>query len=95
MSEPIKITWLGHSCFRVETQGYIVILDPYEDGSVPGLAPLRETADLVLCSHSHHDHSAAGLVTLRQTGAPCPFVISKVSCAHDNEGGVHRGMAAG
>lgn len=33
----IQIQWLGHSCFRVECQGYAVVLDPFEPGSVPGL----------------------------------------------------------
>ena len=33
----MKITWLGHSCFKVESDGYSAVLDPYADGSVPGL----------------------------------------------------------
>ena len=37
----MKLTWLGHSCFTVESQGYRIVLDPYQDGSVPGLAPIR------------------------------------------------------
>ena len=37
----MKITWLGHSCFTVESQGYRIVLDPYKDGSVPGLAPVQ------------------------------------------------------
>ena len=49
----MKITWLGHSCFKVETRGYVIVLDPYEDGSVPGCEAVRETADEVLCSHEH------------------------------------------
>ena len=40
----MKLTWLGHSCFKMESNGYTIILDPYEDGYVPGLAPVRETA---------------------------------------------------
>ena len=47
----MKLTWLGHSCFKMESNGYTVILDPYEDDYVPGLAPVRETADAVFCSH--------------------------------------------
>ena len=52
----MKLTWLGHSCFKVEKGDFIVILDPYADGSVPGLASIRERANLVLCSHEHNDH---------------------------------------
>ena len=47
----MKITWIGHSCFRIEEDGYSIIIDPYEDGSVPGLAEVRETADAVICTH--------------------------------------------
>ena len=25
----IQIQWLGHSCFRVECQGYAIVLDPF------------------------------------------------------------------
>ena len=54
----MKLTWLGHSCFKMESNGYTVILDPYEDDYVPGLAPVRETADAVFCSHEHKDHKS-------------------------------------
>ena len=48
----MKLKWLGHSCFCIEAEGYTAVFDPYQDGSVPGLAPLREiTADAVFCSH--------------------------------------------
>ena len=41
----IQIQWLGHSCFRVECQGYAIVLDPFEPGSVPGLRDIQQTAD--------------------------------------------------
>lgn len=62
----MKLTWLGHSCFKMESNGYTIILDPYEDGYVPGLAPVRETADAVFCSHEHSDHNGKETVTLKQ-----------------------------
>lgn len=61
----MKLTWLGHSCFIIESQGYRIVLDPYQDGSVPGLAPVRVEADQVLCSHGHGDHCGTECVTLR------------------------------
>ena len=54
----MKITWIGHSCFKVEEAGYRIVFDPYDDGYVPGLGPVRETAEEVLCSHEHGDHNA-------------------------------------
>ena len=86
----MKITWLGHSCFKIESGGYCIITDPYEDGSVPGLGPVREQADAVLCSHGHGDHGAAHLVSLRK-GAPCPFTIETIDTYHDDKRGALRG----
>jgi len=60
----MKLTWLGHSCFRVECEGYALVLDPYEPGSVPGCGDIHQEADGVLCSHSHHDHGYKEAVSL-------------------------------
>ena len=49
----MKLTWLGHSCFAVESGGYRVVLDPYYVESYP---PLHTSANEVLCSHHHRDH---------------------------------------
>ena len=42
-----------------------MVFDPYADGKVPGLKPLRIEADEVLCSHEHSDHNFREAVTLR------------------------------
>lgn len=73
----MKITWIGHSCFKIEEGGYRIILDPYEDNSVPGLGPVRETAEAVLCSHEHGDHNARKRVTL-VSGGESPFTVTKI-----------------
>lgn len=86
----MKITWLGHSCFKVESQGYAVVIDPYEDGYVPGLAPLRERANHVLCSHKHGDHNYRAAVTVTEK-EPSPFRITALSTYHDDRQGELRG----
>mgnify|MGYP000537499765 CR=1 FL=1 len=53
----MRLIWNGHSCFTLETAGGTVVVDPYLDGSVPGLAPIRLRADAVYCSHDHRDLS--------------------------------------
>lgn len=83
------LTWLGHSCFRVEAGGSSLVLDPYEDGSVPGLAPLDVEADAVYCSHEHRDHGASGKVRL--SGKPCALTVEVVDCFHDDRQGALRG----
>lgn len=86
----MRITWLGHSCFKVESQGYAVIFDPYEDGRVPGFKPLRETADLVLCSHEHGDHNFRAGIELTDHG-PLPFQVTEIAAFHDDHHGELRG----
>ena len=87
----MKLTWLGHSCFKMESNGYTIILDPYEDGYVPGLAPVRETADAVFCSHEHSDHNGRETVTLKQDGVLSPFTITEIHTWHDDARGTKRG----
>lgn len=86
----MKITYLGHSCFRVESQGWAIVLDPYGVDSVPGYRPVQEEADQVLCSHSHRDHGAVEQVTLRQGGAT-PFTVEALDTWHDDQQGALRG----
>ena len=40
----MKLTWNGHSCFTLETANGTFVLDPYQEGSVPGYAPLQLAA---------------------------------------------------
>ncbi|MGO4972883.1 MBL fold metallo-hydrolase [[Clostridium] aminophilum] len=93
----VKLTWLGHSCFALEKDDYRIVFDPYLDGSAPGYAPLRETADLVLCSHEHNDHGGkehgAGVVELTKNAAEkeCPWEISEIHSFHDGNQGRDRG----
>ena len=51
----MTITWLGHSCFLLESGGFRGLLDPFRD--VPGLADVEAEADAVYCSHGHFDHA--------------------------------------
>ena len=85
----MNLIWNGHSCFTLETAEGSVVCDPYRDGSVPGLSPIRLTADLVLCSHDHRDHGARELVAL--TGRTPSFSVETISTFHDPEGGALRG----
>jgi L-ascorbate metabolism protein UlaG (beta-lactamase superfamily) len=59
----VKITWLGHSCFIIETpQGSRIALDPewnainLEDFPKEFKNPEKFAADLILISHGHFDH---------------------------------------
>lgn len=82
----MKIEYLGHSCFRLDEA---LVIDPYKDGSVPGLAPLRATAVKVICSHEHADHSGRECIEL--VDGACDFEIREVPSFHDDKGGALRG----
>lgn len=86
----MRVIYLGHSCFKIESGKYSIILDPYQDNKVPGYSPVREEADQVLCSHGHGDHCGIECVTLRRNGAS-PFVIETISTWHDDRQGALRG----
>ena len=83
----MKLTWLGHSCFAVESGGYRVVLDPYYVESYP---PLHTSANEVLCSHHHRDHDYVDAVELTPRGGS-PFTVETVQAFHDDQGGALRG----
>ena len=82
----MKIEYLGHSCFRLDGE---LVIDPYKDGSVPGLKPLRVTGKRVICSHEHADHSGVECVEL--VPGECSFEIMEVPSFHDDCKGALRG----
>jgi len=92
MGKSAVITWLGHSCFRINFNGYHVVIDPYKANSVPGLKLAQQSANAVYCSHEHSDHSDREAVLLISEKHPIPYQISTVQTAHDAVGGAERGM---
>lgn len=85
----MKITWYGHSCYKIGTPEGTVVIDPYTEGSVPGLRLPPLTADIVLCSHGHRDHCHPESVGL--TGADTGLTIERLASWHDDDGGEKRG----
>ncbi len=90
----MKITWIGHSCFKIEEDGYAIIIDPYEKGYLPGLLPVNECADEVLCTHEHGDHNGRGEVKLKEgnkRNSKSPFTVEILDTFHDEVEGAKRG----
>jgi L-ascorbate metabolism protein UlaG (beta-lactamase superfamily) len=52
----VKISWLGHSCFKIEDDsGKVVVTDPFDESVGYPLPKVR--ADVVAVSHDHRDHN--------------------------------------
>src|SRR5882762_10556409 len=55
----IKLTWLGHATFRIETpEGKTFFIDPWIMGNpkCPESYKKGQKADVLLCTHRHGDH---------------------------------------
>ena len=82
------ITWLGHSCFALESGGYRVVIDPYQ--GVEGLPDTSTGANPVYSTHQHDDHPyTQGVRNTKK--APSPFSVREVATCHDDQGGSLRG----
>ncbi len=94
----MKITWLGHSAFRLEeSTGTSVVVDPYNE-SLVGYRMSKVAADAVTLSHHHRDHDDVS----RVEGEPQIFDtvgywdikgvgITSMHTWHDAEEGAKRG----
>lgn len=84
----MTITWLGHACFLLESGGYRVIIDPCK--GVPGVPDTEATAEKLLCSHGHFDHSYTEKIRIEDADS-CPFTVREIQSFHDDAGGAKRG----
>jgi L-ascorbate metabolism protein UlaG (beta-lactamase superfamily) len=93
----VKISWLGHSCFKIEDDsGRVVVTDPFDDSV--GYPPPRIRADVVAVSHDHHDHNNVRALKGdpavvrgpgKRTAAGVEF--EGIASYHDDRGGKLRG----
>jgi len=87
----VKIKYIGHAAFKLSGANVEIVIDPYEDGTVPGLAPMHEEADYVYCSHGHFDHNYVQAVSLRPQEREMPFALEELDIPHDDCEGTKRG----
>lgn len=69
----MKVTWLGHSAFRIDTAKAHVLVDPFLSGN-PGARDIdiKETAKGVThiaLTHGHGDHIGDTIALAKETGA--------------------------
>ena len=68
----MKLTWYGHSAFRVEAGNAKILIDPYLEGNPSwsgGIDGPAEGITHVLLTHGHNDHFGSTLSILKKTGA--------------------------
>lgn len=69
----MKLTWYGHSAFRVELAGQVLLIDPFFTGNPAFDESLRGAATAgvthIAISHAHGDHVGDTLAIAAATGA--------------------------
>lgn len=83
----MKLTWYGHSTFRVEAGGATILIDPFLTGNPAwdkGWEGPAEGVTHVLITHGHADHVGDALAILKKTGAmlvanyeTCMYLVGK------------------
>lgn len=92
----MKIKWLGHACFYIETGDTRLVTDPFNEEVGYPMPELE--ANIVTVSHQHWDHSASDTVTgnpeiIKETGVyqRNNVTIKGVAAFHDKTLGQDRG----
>jgi L-ascorbate metabolism protein UlaG (beta-lactamase superfamily) len=75
----LSIKWLGHASFLIEAEGKIIYIDPYE-------GEYKEKADVILVTHSHHDHF--DLSKIKKVRREDTVIIAPRDCASRIDGAV-------
>lgn len=85
----MKITYHGHSAFRIETGKAVILIDPFFTGNPAAKASWQEASkgcSHVLLTHGHGDHTGDSLAILKATGAV--LVANFEICMYFNSKGV-------
>jgi L-ascorbate metabolism protein UlaG (beta-lactamase superfamily) len=72
ISKDVKVTYLGHSAFKIiSPKGKVIYIDPFLSGNpkTPPEMKTVEKADLILATHGHGDHLGDTLAMAEKTKA--------------------------
>ena len=94
----MKLTWFGHSAFRIDIAGAAILIDPFLDNPTftGDKAAAAAGATHVILTHGHDDHVGSAPEICRETGAVlvanpeiCTFLVGRgvARTEHINHGG--------
>lgn len=93
----MKIVWLGHSGFRIEIGGQILLVDPWLEGNPVFPADSREAAisgaTHILVTHGHGDHAGNAVALSKELEIPilCIHELSQIWAADAETFGFGKG----
>ncbi len=76
----MKITWLGHSAFRIETGSSVLLIDPFLTGNgifeASGMSVDEAASGVthIALTHGHDDHVGDTVAICKKSGAPVTAV---------------------
>lgn len=86
----MRIIWLGHSGFRIEIAGAVLLIDPWLTGNPMFPAQRRAEAiagaSHVLLTHGHGDHSGDASAICRELGVPLVGIYDLASWFGERDG---------
>jgi L-ascorbate metabolism protein UlaG (beta-lactamase superfamily) len=91
----MKLTWLGHSAFRLESEGIVALIDPFlSHNPVFGgdVGAVSAGCTHVLLTHGHDDHVGDTVTIAQQQGATVVAMV-ELAQALQQEGVAHIDMA--
>lgn len=79
----MRLTWLGHSGFRIEIEDQVILLDPWLSGN-PMFPDDRRAeaiagATVILLTHGHGDHASDAPELARELGVPVAGIYDLTS----------------
>ena len=86
----MKLTWLGHSGFRLELEDAVILIDPWLTGNPSFPEDRRDEAirgaTHILLTHGHGDHAGDTLAIAKELSIPVVGIYDLVSFWQASEG---------